>query len=58
MGIAGEQVVGVVDALHEAVGAGYPDDPSTQVKYFDSETITGCKRVVYLYNQYFSCPTI
>ena len=23
--------MGVVDALHEAVGAGYPDDPSTQV---------------------------
>jgi len=29
-GISGQQVVGVVDALHEAVGAGYPDDASTQ----------------------------
>ena len=33
MGISGQQVVGVVDALHEAVGAGYPDDPSTQVLF-------------------------
>ena len=24
-------MVGVVDALHEAVGAQYPDDPCTQV---------------------------
>ena len=31
VGIGGQQVVGIVDALHEAVGAGYPDDPSTQV---------------------------
>eukprot|EP00088_Acartia_fossae_P029130 TRINITY_DN2995_c0_g1_i1.p1 TRINITY_DN2995_c0_g1~~TRINITY_DN2995_c0_g1_i1.p1 ORF type:complete len:597 (-),score=41.24 TRINITY_DN2995_c0_g1_i1:347-2137(-) len=30
MGIGGQQVVGVVDALHEAVEAGYPDDPATQ----------------------------
>jgi len=30
MGIGGQQVVGVVDALHEAVDAGYPDDPATQ----------------------------
>jgi len=30
VGIGGQQVVGIVDALHEAVGAGYPDDPSTQ----------------------------
>jgi len=30
MGIGGQQVVGVVDALHTAVGAGYPDDPATQ----------------------------
>jgi hypothetical protein len=32
VGIGGQQVVGIVDALHEAVGAGYPDDPSTQVE--------------------------
>ena len=31
MGIGGQQVVGVVDALHEAVGAQYPDDACTQV---------------------------
>lgn len=30
IGIGGQQVAGVVDALHEACGAGYPDDPSTQ----------------------------
>merc|ERR1719383_439608 len=30
LGISGQQVVGVIDALHEAVGAGYPDNPSTQ----------------------------
>jgi len=30
LGIGGQQVAGVVDALCEAVGAGYPDDPSTQ----------------------------
>eukprot|EP00092_Neocalanus_flemingeri_P025069 GFUD01027185.1.p1 GENE.GFUD01027185.1~~GFUD01027185.1.p1 ORF type:complete len:612 (+),score=38.32 GFUD01027185.1:260-2095(+) len=29
-GIGGQQVVGVVDALHEASHAGYPDSPSTQ----------------------------
>jgi len=29
-GIGGQQVVGVVDALHEASRAGYPDSPSTQ----------------------------
>jgi len=28
IGIGGEQVGGVVDALHEAIAAGYPDDPS------------------------------
>lgn len=27
-GIGGEQVSGVVDALHEAINAGYPDDPN------------------------------
>merc|ERR1719510_1339953 len=27
IGIGGEQVAGVVDALHEAGNAGYPDDP-------------------------------
>lgn len=30
IGISGQQIVGVVDALHEAGGAGFPDDPSTQ----------------------------
>ena len=25
IGIGGEQVAGVVDALHEAIAAGYPD---------------------------------
>jgi len=29
-GIGGQQVAGVVDALHEASGAGYPDSPATQ----------------------------
>jgi len=29
-GIGGQQVVGVVDALHEASAAGYPDSPATQ----------------------------
>jgi len=29
-GIGGQQVVGVVDALHEASAAGYPDNPATQ----------------------------
>lgn len=29
-GIGGQQVAGVVDALHEASAAGYPDNPSTQ----------------------------
>jgi len=29
-GIGGQQVAGVVDALHEASSAGYPDSPSTQ----------------------------
>jgi len=29
-GIGGQQVVGVVDALHEASRAGYPDSPATQ----------------------------
>ena len=33
VGIGGQQVVGVVDALHEASRAGYPDDPATQVRY-------------------------
>merc|ERR1719273_1298991 len=28
VGIGGEQVSGVVDALNEAVNAGYPDDPA------------------------------
>lgn len=28
VGIGGEQVAGVVDALHEAVRVGYPDDPA------------------------------
>jgi len=28
VGIGGEQVAGVVDALHEAVNAGFPDDPA------------------------------
>lgn len=28
VGIGGQQVAGVVDALHEAVNAGYPDDPA------------------------------
>jgi len=28
IGIGGEQVAGVVDALHEAIAAGYPDDPA------------------------------
>ena len=32
VGIGGQQVVGVVDALHEASKAGYPDDPATQVE--------------------------
>ena len=32
VGIGGQQVVGVVDALHEASGAGYPDNPATQVR--------------------------
>ena len=32
VGIGGQQVVGVVDALHEASKAGYPDDPATQVR--------------------------
>jgi len=31
VGIGGEQVAGVVDALHEAIAAGYPDDPSMHV---------------------------
>jgi MFS family permease len=30
MGVGGQQIAGVIDALHEAVGAGFPDDPSTQ----------------------------
>jgi len=30
MGIGGQQIAGVIDALHETVGAGFPDDPSTQ----------------------------
>ena len=34
MGVGGQQIAGVIDALHEAVGAGFPDDPSTQVYYF------------------------
>ncbi len=35
MGVGGQQIAGVIDALHEAVGAGFPDDPSTQVgNYF------------------------
>jgi len=29
-GIGGQQVAGVVDALHEASAAGYPDSPATQ----------------------------
>ena len=33
VGIGGQQVVGVVDALHEASRAGYPDDPATQVTF-------------------------
>ena len=33
MGVGGQQIAGVIDALHEAVGAGFPDDPSTQVYY-------------------------
>jgi len=28
-GIGGQQVVGVVDAMHEAAAAGYPDNPAT-----------------------------
>ena len=28
IGIGGEQVAGIVDALHEAINAGYPDDPN------------------------------
>ena len=32
MGIGGQQIAGVIDALHETVGAGFPDDPSTQVQ--------------------------
>lgn len=28
-GISGQQVIGVVDAMHEAAAAGYPDDPTT-----------------------------
>lgn len=28
IGIGGEQVAGIVDALHEAVNAGYPNDPN------------------------------
>jgi hypothetical protein len=43
VGIGGQQVVGIVDALHEAVGAGYPDDPSTQVAFDDlSISLKGC----------------
>ena len=34
VGIGGQQVVGVVDALHEASRAGYPDDPATQVMIY------------------------
>merc|ERR1739847_103577 len=30
MGVGGQQIAGVIDALHEAVGAGFHDDPSTQ----------------------------
>eukprot|EP00088_Acartia_fossae_P037743 TRINITY_DN389_c0_g1_i1.p1 TRINITY_DN389_c0_g1~~TRINITY_DN389_c0_g1_i1.p1 ORF type:complete len:619 (+),score=106.23 TRINITY_DN389_c0_g1_i1:168-2024(+) len=30
MGVGGQQIAGVIDALHEAIGAGFPDDPSTQ----------------------------
>merc|ERR1719221_2145777 len=30
VGIGGQQVVGVVDALHEAIRAGYPENPATQ----------------------------
>merc|ERR1719221_45862 len=30
VGIGGQQVVGVVDALHEASRAGYPENPATQ----------------------------
>ena len=30
VGIGGQQVVGIVDTLHEASEAGFPDDPATQ----------------------------
>jgi MFS family permease len=30
MGVGGQQIAGVIDALHETMGAGFPDDPSTQ----------------------------
>ena len=39
MGIGGQQVVGVVDALHTAVGSGYPDDPATQVGNIIGEVV-------------------
>ena len=32
-------MVGVVDALHTAVGSGYPDDPATQVGRIIGEAV-------------------
>jgi hypothetical protein len=56
VGIGGQQVVGIVDALHEAVGAGYPDDPSTQVQQIRNPRLSfeGMKFFISANGSYFS----
>ena len=53
VGIGGQQVVGVVDALHEASRAGYPDDPATQVMRYLSKYLSKASMGTFLV-QYFN----
>ena len=63
VGIGGQQVVGVVDALHEASRAGYPENPATQglvAGMWSSLSGAGrcvnCTHVQYTLIQFSFCP--
>ena len=63
VGIGGQQVVGVVDALHEASRAGYPENPATQglvAGMWSSLSGAGrcvnCTCVQYSLTQFSFCP--
>ena len=63
VGIGGQQVVGVVDALHEASRAGYPENAATQglvagmwSSLSGAGRYTSCTHVCNTFNQFCFCP--